>query len=407
MGLYKTVPPLSGRMGALWCLSGIADSAVIEYGCMGHMAYGRTFLHRMGSYGGHLYSTHIGETDIAMGDTSRLSRAIEWVSEKEGIKTIFLLPSSVPEVIGVDLEAIAQELSPQFPDIVLIPFTAGGFDTWGDKGIEMTLLKLAETLPDNPVRTQKPSFNIIGSCADMFRFQADASEMARLVSGAFDMEHLCTMASRTSISKLEHLGDAHINLVVRREGEAAAKYLRRRYGTPYLMGRPYGLEGTLAWLEQIEVQCKLKVRESFVRGEKAEAMEQIEPMQTVLTRFLRVHREEARLILAGHADVVRGIEQCARELFGFETVTCYCDNPGMKSADINYLTDKVKEEIAAEQKGFLMGSQELLNMAEREQSLQISTPDYLWHHAYEPPFVGFRGAVHLASLWTNEMMRKD
>lgn len=157
---------------------------------------------------------------------------------KSGIKTIFLLPSSVPEVIGIDLKALAQELSPQFPDTRLIPLTAGGFDVCGHRGVEFTLLELCKTLPKEVHQTGLPSFNIIGSCADMFRYHADAAEIARMASGALGMEHLCTMTSGTSISQLETLGAAHLNFVIRREGEAAAKYLQERFGTPYLTARP-------------------------------------------------------------------------------------------------------------------------------------------------------------------------
>ncbi len=405
MGLYKTAPPLSGRMGALWCLSGIAQSAVVEFGCMGHMAYGRTFLHRMGSFGGKLYSTHIGETDIAMGDTSRLTSAVEWVSETQGIKTIFLLPSSVPEVIGIDLKALAQELSPQFPDTRLIPLTAGGFDVCGHKGVELTLLELCKTFPKEMPLSVQPSFNIIGSCADMFRFHADAAEIARLASGALGMEHLCTMTSGTSISKLETMGAAHLNFVIRREGEAAAKYLKERFGTPYLMARPYGIQGTLDWLEAAASLWGRPVDKAFIRQEKENAMEQIAPIQAVLGRFLRVHREENRLILAGHADVVQGIGEYGKECFGFTTTDCYCDCPHMAGPHMAYLDDDAKERIANDSRGILMGSGELLRMAKRDQSLQIATPDDIWRHSYEPPLAGFRGAVNLAAVWANEMMR--
>jgi len=405
MGLYKTAPPLSGRMGSLWCLSGIAQSAVIEFGCMGHMAYGRTFLHRMGSYGGKLYSTHIGETDIAMGDTSRLTRAVEWVSENQGIKTIFLLPSSVPEVIGIDLKALAQEMSPQFPDTRLIPLTAGGFDVCGHKGVEFTLLELCKTLPKEVHQTKQPTFNIIGSCADMFRFHADAAEIARLASGAFGMEHLCTMTSASSISQLETLGAAHFNFVIRREGEAAAKYLKERFGTPYITGRAYGIQGTLDWLEDAAAICGRQADKSFIRQEKENALEQISPMQTVLARFLRVHRGENKLVLAGHADVVPGIAEYGKECFGFSRTECYCDCPEMAGKDMAYLDDSAKERVAFDSKGFLMGSGELLHMAKRDQSLQIAVPDHIWRHAYEPPLAGFRGAVNLAAVWTNEMVR--
>jgi len=273
----------------------------------------------MGSFGGKLYSTHIGETDIAMGDTSRLTRAVEWVSKNQGIKTIFLLPSSVPEVIGTDLKALAQELSPQFPDTCLIPLTAGGFDVCGHKGVEYTLLELCKTLPREVHQTKQPSFNIIGSCADMFRFHADAAEIARL--------------------------------------------------------------------------------------EKENALEQIAPMQTVLARFLRVHREENKLVLAGYADVVPGIAEYGKECFRFSRTECYCDCPEMTGEDMDYLDDSAKERVAYDSKGFLMGSGELFRMAKRDQSLQIAVPDHIWRHAYEPPLAGFRGSVNLAAVWINEMAR--
>ncbi|MDR2022074.1 MAG: hypothetical protein LBQ71_02205 [Hungatella sp.] len=79
---------------------------------------------------------------------------------------------------------------------------------------------------------------------------------------------------------------------------------------------------------------------------------------------------------------------------------CYCDCPHMA-----YLDDKAKERIAGDSRGILMGSGELLHMAKRDQSLQIATPDDIWRHSYEPPLVGFRGAVNLAAVWANEIMR--
>lgn len=407
MGLHKGTPPLSGRMGALWCLSSITDAAVVEYGCMGHMAYGRTFLHRMGSHGGKLYSTHIGEIDIAMGDTERLARAIEQISEIDGIKVIFLVPSSVPEVIGVDLDAIAYELAPRIPDTTLIPLPVGGFDTCGHEGVKRTLLRVAETLAHDVIRTEKPTFNIIGSCADMFRFQADAAELSRIVAGAFSAEPLCTMTSGCSLFELGRLGSAHFNVVIRREGEQAARYLQKRFGTPYHMARPYGIQGTIDWIFHLEAATGLPVNQEFVRRERECSEAQIRPMHVVLTRFLRAHKHESFLVVAGHADVVPGIARFGGKAFGFEESRCYCDCVDMAGEKIPYLTDEAEQRLVADRGGFLMGSAELLRRARRDESLQIALPDDRWHHAYEPPLVGFRGAVNLATIWSNEMMRKD
>ena len=407
MGLYKTTPPLSGRMGALWSLSSISESAVIEFGCMGHMAYGRTFLHRMGALGGKLYSTHIGETDIAMGDTSRLSKAVKQVSVSEGVKTIFLLPSSVPEIIGTDLEAVALELSPQFPDTEIIPMPAGGFDACGHKGIEQVLLQLAKSFSKAGEKTKELTFNMIGSCADLFNFMPDVAEIERLVTGAFCAKRLCTMTSDTSVSELKNMGKAHFNLVIRREGEAAAKYLLKHFGTPYLTARPYGIEGTVDWLSQISESFELRINKEFMQREKERASAQIAPIQIVLTRFLRAHKEASELILAGHADVVSGIAAYGKEAFGFDETLCYSDCSCMSKDQIACLTDAFKPERIQNRKGFLMGSAELLRLSDRGAHLQIANPDSLWHHAYEPPLVGFRGAVRLATAWANEMMERD
>ena len=39
MGLYRFKPMPSGRMGIFWTLSSIKNSAVVEFGCMGHNLY--------------------------------------------------------------------------------------------------------------------------------------------------------------------------------------------------------------------------------------------------------------------------------------------------------------------------------------------------------------------------------
>ena len=75
MGLQRFKPLPSGRMGSLWTLSTIKNAALVEFGCMGHLFYSNVTLERTGIYDGcKLYSTHITETDIALGDTLRLEK---------------------------------------------------------------------------------------------------------------------------------------------------------------------------------------------------------------------------------------------------------------------------------------------------------------------------------------------
>lgn len=148
MGLHRFKPIPSGRMGVLWTLSTIKNAAVVEYGCMGHMLYSGVTLKRSGvSEGCKLYSTHINETDISLGDTKRLEKVIANIVQTECPKALFLTPSSVPEVIGVDMDAICEELQKQYSSTRLLSFGCGGFDRTQHQGVQQALSLLVKSLP--------------------------------------------------------------------------------------------------------------------------------------------------------------------------------------------------------------------------------------------------------------------
>jgi hypothetical protein len=57
--------------------------------------------------------------------------------------------------------------------------------------MQEALLALVKSLPKDAGRTAQPTFNVIGSCADLFRFQADAREILRIMKGSFGIRPLC------------------------------------------------------------------------------------------------------------------------------------------------------------------------------------------------------------------------
>lgn len=410
MGLHKFSPPMSGRMGTLRTLASIRDSVVIEYGCMGHMMYGRRFLNKVGVCGrAKTYSTHIDETDISLGDTSRLDRTIAEIVENDKPKVIFLLPSAVPEVIGTDLSAICKELQPQYPDIPLIPFGYGGFDIFGYRGVQETLLLLAKTLSLDVEKSLEPKFNIIGSCADMFRFQADAEEIIRIMEGTFGIKPSCIMTSHTSVDEIRHMGEANINLVIRREGIPTAEYLENRFNTPYLLGRPYGTKGTIQWIKDIEKILNISINREFIEKEEEIIKNQMLPTIPVFSHILRSHPEEGTVCLGGHADVIKGILNYATEEMMLNRGPCWCDSPDMSSEEVPYLTEEGWTSIIkSHKKSLLMTSGEALEWSEGNLSLQISNPDMKWRlNPYLSPFVGFRGALNLIDLWLNVALDQE
>lgn len=406
MGLHRFKPPSSGRMGTLWTLASIRDCALLEFGCMGHMLYSHVLLSRAGVMDScKLYSTHIDEMDIALGSTGRLSRAVADIAQRDKPRVLFLLPSAVPEIIGTDIPAFCRELQPDYPGMLLLPFGCGGFDVGQQQGIREALLLLARTLPRDVSKTSVPTFNLIGSCADMFRFQADGAELVRIMEGALGINPLCIMTSDTSVNHMEQMGGAHVNLVLRKEGIPAAKQLQKRFGTPYLFARPYGVEGTCKWIEQVAEIIDISPDHCFVRGQREEALGLISSGQPLFRQFNT--EENGCLSLGGHADVVKGILSFACGELSLSKGVCWCDSPHMEEAEIPCFNEKQwMEAIMSQENALFMASGEALEWAGQTTELQIANPDIKWRlNPYEPPLVGFRGAINLASLWVNAIRK--
>ena len=410
MGLYRFKPMPSGRMGIFWTLSSIKESAVVEFGCMGHNLYSGGLLRQSGIYEGYgapLYTTYIDETDIAMGQTYRLEHTIRQVVDTDRPKVVFLQPSAVPEVIGMDMYAISNLLQDEFPETKLVPLGHGSFAISQHKGVEEAMTAIVKALAEEGERTRKPVYNVIGSCPDLFNFGADLLEIERMMRGAFDMECLCALSSKCSVTDIRQMSGAHVNLVIRREGIPAAKYLQEKFGTPYVYGRPYGIRGTTAWLNEIGQTLGQEPDKEFVRAEEKLLRDQIYRPYRTLESNAWSYPEEETLTIGGHYDVVKGILEYATKELPLKKGVCWCDCPEMGDGEIPYFPEeKWIPAVEKHEKGYLMFTGEALKWFGKNTQLQIANPDIQWRlHPYEPPLVGYHGAVHLVNLFMNEYTR--
>jgi hypothetical protein len=224
------------------------------------------------------------------------------------------------------------------------------------------------------------------------------------MDGAFGIEPCCILSSDTSISNIEKMGSAHVNLVIRREGIPAAEILLKRFGTPYIYGRPYGIKGTSDWLAEVGNALNMEMNPGFQNEEEALALAQIDYAHYTLEGNAWSYPDEAKISLGGHADVIKGILNFATNEMPLKKGTCWCDCPEMAEDDIPYYSEEQWIPVVSNHdKGYLMFSGEALKWAGKNTQLQITNPDIGWRiHPYEPPFLGYRGAVHLVNLWVNE-----
>ncbi|MDF2803797.1 MAG: hypothetical protein K0S61_3700 [Anaerocolumna sp.] len=409
MGLYRYAPEPSGRMGLLWALGTIKEAVVLEFGSMGHMLYAERWIWQAGSgEGSKLYTTHIDEKDIALGITKRFSQAVKEIVEKENPKVIFVLPSTVPEITGVDMEAVCDEVRFSFEQVEFVVLKKGSFHDKLHHGIEETLYRLAKEIPDRVSMSnkhQEVAVNIIGSCLDLAKFQADVLELKRILKGALGIETLCVLTSDTSITQIKELGKAHLNLVIRKEGVKAAKELYRTFQTEYIYGRPYGYEGTVTWLEQIADKLKLSLNQGFIKAELEEGSYGYDYLKQVI----QYNPHKASIILGGNFDAVMGIKEFATREIGINCSYSWCNANDYGNEDIPYQSEEeLIKNLDKNFSGILMADKTALKIAGRESGLVINRSlDSRSFNKYESPYMGFRGAMKLCSLWLEYLLKPD
>jgi hypothetical protein len=280
----------------------------------------------------------------------------------------------------------------------------GSFAISQHRGVQEALVSLARAIPLDTDKTARPSFNLIGSCPDLYRYGADAGEIIRMMRGAFGAERGCVLSSDTSIREIERMGGAHVNLVVRREGIPAAKLLEERFGIPWHYGRPYGIEGSAEWLKAVGEALGQEPDRAFLEAEQSLVLGQIDLARENLKNSAWEYPEDMVLDIGGHYDVVKGILAYATTELALQKGTCWCDCPEMGDEAIPYFDeDRWSALVEGHKKGFLMFSGEALLWAGKNTSLQIANPDIGFRiHPYDPPFVGFHGAAQLINLWIND-----
>lgn len=273
MSLVRFLPTPSDRMGILWSLLSVEGSVIVEYGPAGTTHYSMGLFGELGiDQENRLFSTHMSEDDVVMGDVSRLENALIEVDEGYHPKVIFVVASSVSAVIGTDLRGVCAYMQEKV-NARLIAFAQGGFRGDYSIGIKEAYRLLVEQLTEPSVKKKPGTYNILGASAWSYRNASDVNEIKRLMKEAFGMECHACLCHETSADAIRTLGCAEINLILRDEALPAARILEEKHSTPFVEGAPYGYEGTLNWLEKVGKSIGREVNPKLVSHLKKRIME--------------------------------------------------------------------------------------------------------------------------------------
>lgn len=196
---------------------------------------------------------------LVYGTEKDLLAGLDFVKANFTPERVFLLNNCSVSLVGDDIAGIAAKAELPFP---VYAADCGGIAGDFAEGYEIALLRAIEEVKRNAKAKSNlalPSVNVLGLSPTYFRGEEDIKEIRRILETAG--YHINAIPGGGSAwSEIMRLPQADLNLVLRDElALKAAKELQAEFGTPYLsVGMPYGIAGTLRWLENLNAVLPAK-----------------------------------------------------------------------------------------------------------------------------------------------------
>ncbi len=185
-----------------------------------------------------VYISGLTEMEAIMGDDEKLIRDIVNAAKELQPKFVAEAGTPIPTMTGFDFDSIAWMIE-QETGIPSFGFKTTGMNTYVH-GASMALEAYARRFVDSDAeKTEELSVNILGLTPLDFSVNgADASIEEFLTQNGYNV--LSKWAMGSTPEELAKAGGAHVNLVVSAVGLGLAKALKELFGTPYVVGVPYG-----------------------------------------------------------------------------------------------------------------------------------------------------------------------
>ena len=215
------------------------------------------------------YCTSLNELEIVTGEIKGLKESIEEIiNQNKKIEFIAIISTVVPQIIGMDLETIVENIEETL-DIPCVFINTNSFENYYS-GISLTLNSLAEKfMLEN--KKIKNTVNIIGYSPLTFGKIEKLEELFSLIKN-LDLSILTVFSDNLSLEKIKNSTSAELNLVLSYEGLTLAKYMEKEFSIPYVIINvvsKYGIENT----ENILKRFFYKIDNSFEKLEKRDKLD--------------------------------------------------------------------------------------------------------------------------------------
>ena len=208
-----------------------------------------------------VYISGLTEMEAIMGDDEKLIGDIVAAAEELQPRFIALAGTPIPAMTGFDYQAVA-ELIEDRTGIPAFGFPTTGMNTYVH-GASMALEGIARRLVRRDVeKTDNLSVNILGLTPLDYSINGSDKSIETYVEGE-GFEVISKWAMGSTLEEMAEAGRARVNLVVSSTGLSVAKTLNEFFGTPYVIGVPYGDTMKSAVIQQMKDACDSVAQTEF------------------------------------------------------------------------------------------------------------------------------------------------
>ena len=350
---------------------------------------------------------------LVYGTEKDLLAGLDFVKANFTPERLFILNNCSVSLVGDDIAGIAARAELPCP---VYAADCGGIAGDFAEGYEIALLRVIEEVKKcAKPKTDFPSLNLLGLSPTYFRGEEDIKEIRHILETAG--YHINAIPGGGSTwDEIMELPKADLNLVLRDElALKAAKELQAEFGTPYLsVGMPYGIAGTLRWLDKINAALPAKNMEA-VRQEaeivNARLQFRSSNMQSLWgplwfdNILIAAPPSEA----AGIAEAVRGEwADTGNLVIHFTQDTALRPKAATKICIAGKDDAAMKETFENWSGGLVMGSSleasRLVRLKKQFVNCNIVLPTYQEIIATDSPLCGIRGAAYLFErIWNAKL----
>ena len=186
-----------------------------------------------------IFISGLTEIDAVMGNDEKFLSDIKEAAGELHPKFIALVSSPIPFMNGTDFPALAKVLETETGIPVFAVPTNGMHDyVYGaGKALEEIARRFVpEQMEDR--EDLEHTINLLGATPLDFGPISKVEELKKNIE-QYGWKTISTWAMGDSLEDLAQTGKAEMNLVISSVGLMAAKMLKEKYGTPYVIGTPY------------------------------------------------------------------------------------------------------------------------------------------------------------------------